>query len=267
MRKAYGVVVCLLVSVLILSANIHAENRPLKAPGSTGEETDFLLHTLDWRNLLSLHGNRGGRASGEWSPIYNREFEIVLFEAVKNRLGIPYRVGGVDDRGYDCSGFVWRVFQEAGIDFVRSPARLLWETLPPAEPRDQTRFGTLVFFNGLGHVGIVRDGTSFYHASSSQGVVRSYFDKYWAERIVGFRRIYIPMEMQKGARKNEILAERTTKPAAVAAKTAKRSPANAERDPRLGLNSMNRQQIKMAAEVSEEKPAKKKKGFFRWLLR
>ena len=57
---------------------------------------------------------------------------------------------------------------------------------------EQYKFGTLVFFNGLGHMGIVVDEKGFYHASSSKGVTYSKFEGYWAKRIVGFRKI--PLE-------------------------------------------------------------------------
>lgn len=260
MRSAYGVGVCLLAGVMMMSPSLKAEDLPGPSFQSLPEATSTFLPSLDWQSQLSLHGNRNGRTYGAMSPDYSRDIEVLLFEAVKNRLGIPYRSGGVDDRGYDCSGFVWRVFQDAGIDFDRMPARFLWETLPPAEGKDQRRFGTLVFFNELGHVGIVRDGTSFYHASTSKGVIRSYYDEYWAPRIVGFRRVYIPAEKLKGVGKNDILAERSAKP-------AKRSPVIAERESRLASTSTNRQPVKMAAELPDEKPAKKKKGFFRWLWR
>lgn len=112
----------------------------------------------------------------------------LLYQAVTKRLGIRYRFFGVDDRGYDCSGFVWRVFQDAGANFERVAARALWDQLPEATGEDMNRFGTLVFFNGVKHVGIVRDAFTFYHASRSQGVTLSTFAGYWESRITGYRR-------------------------------------------------------------------------------
>ena len=132
----------------------------------------------------------------EHSPIYPKEIESNLNEAISSRLGLPYRWAGTDDNGYDCSGFVWRVFREAGVDFDRNSTRNLWQDLPEATSEEFTRFGTLVFFRGLDHVGIVRDADSFYHASTSEGVTLSYFDKfdkYWRSRIIGYRRIFAPI--------------------------------------------------------------------------
>jgi hypothetical protein len=129
----------------------------------------------------------------EYSPVYSDEIELALYEAVVRRLGRPYRLQGTDDRGYDCSGFVWRVFHDAGVGFDRNSTSKLWQTLPRATKEETTRFGTLVFFKGLTHVGIMRDAHSFYHASTSQGVVHSYLDNYWKSRVIGHRRVFAPI--------------------------------------------------------------------------
>ena len=116
------------------------------------------------------------------------EASSILYREITKRLGIRYRFYGTDDRGYDCSGFVWRVFQSAGSDFERVAARSLWAQLPEATDEEKGQFGTLVFFNGLKHVGIVRDSKTFYHASRTQGVTLSTYDGYWGARITGYRR-------------------------------------------------------------------------------
>lgn len=64
----------------------------------------------------------------------------------------------------------------------------------PVTGEERFRFGTLVFLNGLGHMGIVADENGFYHASSSKGITYSRFDGYWANRIVGFRKLRLPSE-------------------------------------------------------------------------
>ncbi|HLM59293.1 MAG TPA: NlpC/P60 family protein, partial [Pyrinomonadaceae bacterium] len=102
---------------------------------------------------------------------------------------IPYRYGSTGPTSYDCSGLVWSVFQDAGYSYERSSARTLWQTSVEVDGDDKFKFGTLVFFNGLGHIGIVVDDKGFYHASSSKGVTYSSFDGYWGKRIVGFRRM------------------------------------------------------------------------------
>lgn len=127
---------------------------------------------------------------------YTPAFSQKLLSAIQNRLGIPYVYGSAGPRSYDCSGLVWSVFKDAGFSYERSSARTLWQSSAPVEGDARYKFGTLVFFNGLGHIGIVVDENHFYHASSSKGVTLSRFDGYWAKRIVGFRQLPTP-EVQK----------------------------------------------------------------------
>lgn len=125
--------------------------------------------------------------------IFPTDASALLQNAIAKRLGVRYRYYGSDERGYDCSGFVWSVFRELGADIERSAARTLWSQLPEAEGVETTQFGTLVFFNGLKHIGIVRDAESFYHSSRSHGVTLSRFSGYWERRITGYRRAPAPI--------------------------------------------------------------------------
>lgn len=113
----------------------------------------------------------------------------MMMNSIKGKLGIPYLYGSTGPNRYDCSGFVWAVFNDAGFSFERSSARTFWNDFEPVTGDDRFKFGTLVFFNSLGHVGIVVDENGFYHASSSKGITYSKFEGYWGKRIVGYRRI------------------------------------------------------------------------------
>lgn len=121
--------------------------------------------------------------------LYNAAFNQNLLLAIQKRIGIRYRMGSTGPSSYDCSGLVWSVFQDAGFFYERSSARTLWHSSENVEGDERFKFGTLVFFNRLGHIGIVADENGFYHASSSKGVTYSKFDGYWGKRIVGFRRM------------------------------------------------------------------------------
>jgi len=120
---------------------------------------------------------------------YSSATSVRLDNAIKERYGIRYRYGTSGPNTYDCSGFVWAAFQEAGIPFTRVSARSLWAQSEPVYGDDRFKFGTLVFLNGLGHMGIVADENGFYHASSSKGITYSPFKGYWEKRIVGFRKL------------------------------------------------------------------------------
>lgn len=120
---------------------------------------------------------------------YDLNTSVRMDAAIKGVYGLPYRYGSTGPNSYDCSGFVWKVFQEAGINFTRESARSLWAESEPVYGDDRFKFGTLVFFNSLGHIGIVADETGFYQASSSKGITWSPFAGYWSDRIVGYRRL------------------------------------------------------------------------------
>ena len=107
--------------------------------------------------------------------------------------GTPYRNGGSDLAGFDCSGFVQWVFAHNGLALPREVKEQY--RVGRDIDTDNVRAGDLVFFEtvspGASHVGIALGGGEFVHAPSSRGVVRveRYTSGYWAERWVGARRI------------------------------------------------------------------------------
>ena len=119
-------------------------------------------------------------------------FQPQLFAAIESHIGAPYRFNTTGPNTFDCSGLVWRAFNDIGVNFTRGPARSYWAVFetPPVDERFKS--GTLVFFSGLAHVGIVADEKGFYHSSRRNGVIYSTFSEYWLSRIDGFRRV--PLE-------------------------------------------------------------------------
>lgn len=157
-----------------------------------------------WEPLVEKTGsvtatNIGGLiAAGKTA--YNSSTSILLDRAIKSRYGIRYRYGSTGPNTYDCSGFVWAAFQDAGINFTRASARSLWSQSEPVSGDDRFKFGTLVFLNGLGHMGIVADENGFFHASSSKGITYSPFKGYWEGRIVGFRKLKPEIPVVEGSK-------------------------------------------------------------------
>jgi cell wall-associated NlpC family hydrolase len=136
---------------------------------------------------------------------YNPMATSRMLTSIQSKLGIPYLYGSNGPNRYDCSGFVWAVFSDAGMGFTRQSARSLWSASVPVEGDERFQFGTLVFMNKLGHMGIVADANGFYHASSSKGITYSPFKGYWENRIVGFRRLIpgaVPAELEEAEIKN-----------------------------------------------------------------
>ena len=124
-------------------------------------------------SMSAMHAASASLAAGRL--VYSSSASMQILRGIESRYGIPYRYGSSGPNRYDCSGFVWSVFNEAGISFTRSSARSLWAMSVPVSGADQYKFGTLVFLNGLGHIGIVADENGFYHASSSKGITYSPF--------------------------------------------------------------------------------------------
>ncbi|HZN11567.1 MAG TPA: NlpC/P60 family protein [Blastocatellia bacterium] len=175
-----------LTALALLGAWQAAPAQP--RPGDGAELPAAGRRAREFARLLLPSAAPGGYARFAAPFIFPGPGLTFLETAIAAKLGVRYRFYGTDDRGYDCSGFVWRVFDEAGTGFAHLPARDLWWQFPAATAEESRQFGTLVFFNGLRHVGIVRDAFTFYHASSSRGVVLSRFTGYWERRITGFRR-------------------------------------------------------------------------------
>jgi len=126
-------------------------------------------------------------------------FDKLLLSAIDARLGAHYVWGAAGPHVFDCSGFVWSAFKEVGVDFTRGSARTYWSRFTPAREDEKFKLGTLVFFNGLTHVGIVADANGFYHASRHKGVVYQAWTKYYLSRVDGFRRIALPTPLTASA--------------------------------------------------------------------
>jgi len=119
-------------------------------------------------------------------------FQTQLLTAIESHLGATYRFNTTGPETFDCSGLVWRAFNDIGVNFQRGPARSYWATFAAPSKDEQFKFGNLVFFSNLSHVGIVADEKGFYHSSRHHGVVYSPFNEYWLSRIDGFRKV--PLE-------------------------------------------------------------------------
>jgi cell wall-associated NlpC family hydrolase len=104
-------------------------------------------------------------------------------------LGVPYVWGGSSPGGFDCSGFVMYVYAQVGVSLPHNAAAQFGSGV--AISRDQLAPGDLVFFDGLGHVGLYIGGGQFVHAPHTGDVVKvsSLSDSWYAATYVGARRI------------------------------------------------------------------------------
>jgi len=103
-------------------------------------------------------------------------------------LGTPYVWGGASPGGFDCSGLVVYVFSQVGVSLPHSSYAQYGAGVPVSY--DQLQPGDLVFFYGLGHVGIYVGGGNFIHAPHTGDVVKiSSLSGSYTSSYVGARRI------------------------------------------------------------------------------
>lgn len=134
----------------------------------------------------------GAEAEVESLPSYGATVAGRIWAHSQDWLGVPYRYGGEDRGGIDCSAFVQTILGTAfGVRLSRATATQVKEGEPVA--RDDLRAGDLVFFRTgrrTRHVGIYLGDGSFVHASTRDGVTVSGLDDgyykrtYWTARRV-----------------------------------------------------------------------------------
>jgi len=157
-------------------ASTGAVPRPFPTPGSTGST------------------GSGGSPAAPNARLAKPAFDgYALVGTALALRGAPYRNGGADPKGFDCSGFTQYVFAQYGVALPRE----VREQFKQGKQIDANNLapGDLIFFSttdpGPSHVGIAVGGDEFVHAPSSTGVVRVEHlgSSYWAPRYLGARRV------------------------------------------------------------------------------
>lgn len=87
-----------------------------------------------------------------------------------SQLGVPYVWGGASPRGFDCSGLVMWAYAQVGISLPHATSAMYAATRPIS--MSELQVGDLIFFYGLGHVGIYIGGGRVVHAPHTGDVVR-----------------------------------------------------------------------------------------------
>ncbi len=105
------------------------------------------------------------------------------------QLGKPYVYATAGPDTFDCSGLVVYAYAAVGVSLPHSSYALWNEGVYVS--RDQLQPGDILFFDGLGHVGLYIGGGQFIHAPHTGTVVQiaNLNDGWYAANYVGARRI------------------------------------------------------------------------------
>jgi murein DD-endopeptidase len=129
-------------------------------------------------------GKRDAHAVAEAPSPGERAARIAL-----QAVGAPYRYGGESPAsGFDCSGLVRWAYGQVGIELPHSSYALALAGRRVAPSRLEP--GDLLFFEGLGHVGLYLGSGRMVHApQSGRRVEVQRLSGWYAERLVGARRV------------------------------------------------------------------------------
>lgn len=161
-----------LLSLLLAACSSGSPPRPHPSPYTA----NIALHTAPAVQQQAAH-NAG----------------LTALAAASKLVGTPYRYGGTDPQGFDCSGLVQYSYRQAGVRLPRT-SRDIFRNSQLIEP-SRKQPGDLVFFaiskGKVSHVGIYSGDNRFIHSpSSGKGVGYASLDNpYWGQRLVGVGRI------------------------------------------------------------------------------
>ncbi|MFD1037246.1 LysM peptidoglycan-binding domain-containing protein [Virgibacillus byunsanensis] len=161
-----------------------------------------------WNNLSSdliLIGqklNIGGTAGSDSSsssdstsekPSADVDYNVSkLINVAKSVNGTVYAWGGTTPNGFDCSGFIFYTYKQAGKDIKRLSSTGYYDR---SHYVNKPQVGDLVFFEntykaGISHMGIYLGNNEFIHSSSSGVQITSLSNSYWKKHFDGFKRFY-----------------------------------------------------------------------------
>ena len=110
-----------------------------------------------------------------------------VVKLARKQLGVPYAWGGASPSGFDCSGLVSWVYGRLGVDLPHNSAALY--DIGRSVPRTSLRPGDILFFSGLGHVGLYIGRGRMIHAPQSGRRVEIQLLWTRSGSIVGARRV------------------------------------------------------------------------------
>jgi peptidoglycan DL-endopeptidase LytE len=163
-----------------------------------------------WNNLssdvirvgqtLKINGKASSGSSSSSKPANNTQVDSAktsksvdkLISVAKSQLGKPYVWGGSSTSGFDCSGFIYYAFKNAGYDISRTSAEGYFNR---SYYVNSPQPGDLIFFKGtykagISHMGIYLGGGQFIHADNDGVRITSTSNSYYAKHFDSYKRFY-----------------------------------------------------------------------------
>jgi lipoprotein Spr len=136
---------------------------------------------------------------------------VTLYNFIDKWMKTPYKYGGIDETGIDCSGFIQRLLSDVyNIQVPRTSAQQFFtKNVEPFHDNSYFSEGDLVFFctvpgNPISHVGMYLRNRYFINASTSSGVsLASLDDPYWKKRFVAAGRVKITKQSTMGNKQRQ----------------------------------------------------------------
>ncbi|SDK13816.1 LysM peptidoglycan-binding domain-containing protein [Sediminibacillus albus] len=115
-----------------------------------------------------------------------------LISEAKSFVGLGYVWGGSSPSGFDCSGFIYYLYNKAGKSIGRYSSDGYYNR---SYYVNKPQLGDLVFFEGtyragISHLGIYIGNNQFIHAESNGVKITSLDNSYWKSHFDGFKRLY-----------------------------------------------------------------------------
>ncbi|WP_335871176.1 C40 family peptidase [Bacillus sp. 2205SS5-2] len=217
--KIYGLSVPELKNLNGLTSDLIYVGQTLKVAGTaaTPEPKQTTMYTVQAGDTLSHIAKRNSMSVSQLKDLNSLSSDLIyvgqtlkvstaavtpeptnafavatLISEAKKVLGTPYLWAGTTPSGFDCSGFIYYAFNQAGKDLARTNTDGYYSlSVSVSNPQP----GDLVFFentykSGISHMGIYLGNNEFIHASSSKGVsVTSLSNTYWGPKFAGYKRI------------------------------------------------------------------------------
>ena len=139
--------------------------------------------------LVPCKDSAGSRGNAPAAPAPTSSLGQQVVSVAQRYLGTPYSYGANGPYSFDCSGFTRYVYAQFGYTLNRTAAGQMSNGYPVSY--SQLQPGDLLFFNGLGHVGIYVGGGQFIHASTNTYSVQySSLNGWYSNTYCGARRIF-----------------------------------------------------------------------------